>query len=161
MYSLRFLSAWIKRECGCLLPHQCVWNTAFQIAFRPELPSFPHVSMKFSLFYLWRSSGKLNRKLSKSIFSRRVISVYIVTRMNVTTDGFWIDDLIYWFLSYSAWLQFTTHYYTHISVHSHVFNSRYSVAASNDGRSPSSGFPNYPNYLLTATAHIDWIPAVL
>jgi hypothetical protein len=42
-------------------------------------------------------------------------------------------------------LQFTiTHTHTHISVHSNVFTSRYSVAASNGGRSPSSGFPNYP-----------------
>jgi hypothetical protein len=39
-------------------------------------------------------------------------------------------------------LQFTlTHTYT--SVHSHLFTSRCSVAASNSGRSPYSGFPNY------------------
>jgi hypothetical protein len=31
------------------------------------------------------------------------------------------------------------------SVHSHVFTSRFSVAASNGGRSPPSVFPNYPH----------------
>jgi hypothetical protein len=51
-------------------------------------------------------------------------------------------------------LQYTV---TH-TVHSHVFTSRCSAAASNGGRSPSSGFPNYPR-LLTATAHYDWTAA--
>jgi hypothetical protein len=65
-------------------------------------------------------------------------------------------------------LQFTithTHLHIHISVQSHVFTSRCSVVSSNGGSSPSSGFPNYPWPLgcqfLTATAHNDWISAVL
>jgi hypothetical protein len=66
----------------------------------------------------------------------------------VTIDGFWIDDRDYWTLWYRAWLHFTVHYYTHThthtSVHSHIFTSRCSVATSNGGRSPCSGFPHYP-----------------
>jgi hypothetical protein len=42
-------------------------------------------------------------------------------------------------------LQFTI---THTSVLSHVFDSRCSVAASNGGRSPSSGFLIYPRHQL-------------
>jgi hypothetical protein len=46
--------------------------------------------------------------------------------------------------------QFTiTH--THASVHSHVFTSRFSVTASNGGRSPSSGIPNCPMAQLPAS----------
>jgi hypothetical protein len=51
----------------------------------------------------------------------------------------------------SAWLHFKIHYYTHFGVHSHVFTSRCSVAASNVGRPTSSGFPNYPRPQLTAS----------
>jgi hypothetical protein len=39
----------------------------------------------------------------------------------------------------------------HTSLYSHVFNSRCLVAASNGGRSPSSGFPNYPRPQLQAS----------
>jgi hypothetical protein len=35
----------------------------------------------------------------------------------------WIDDWIYWTLWYIARLHFTVHYYTHTSVHSHIFNA--------------------------------------
>jgi hypothetical protein len=46
-------------------------------------------------------------------------------------------------------LQFTiTH--TQTSVHSHVFTSRYSVAASNSGCSPSAGLPNCPRASATS-----------
>jgi hypothetical protein len=65
---------------------------------------------------------------------------YIVTCMSVAIDGFWIDDSIYCTLRYSAWLHFT--------VHTHVFTSRCSVAASNDGHSLPFG---------SATDHNDWI----
>jgi hypothetical protein len=58
----------------------------------------------------------------------------IVTWHSVTIDWFWIDDRFYWTLWYSSWLHFTIHYYTHTytrtSVHSHIFISRCSVAAS-------------------------------
>jgi hypothetical protein len=76
----------------------------------------------------------------------------IITTFRVTVERFWIDDKIYWTLRYSAWLQFKIHYYTyaHNSVHSHDFNCSFSVAASNSGRSPSSGFPNYPRRQLQA-----------
>jgi hypothetical protein len=50
-------------------------------------------------------------------------------------------------------LQFTvthTHTHTHTSIHIHVFTSRYLVAASNGGRFPSSGFPNYPRAAATS-----------
>jgi hypothetical protein len=43
-----------------------------------------------------------------------------------------------------------THTHTHTSVHSHVFTSRYSVAASKGGSSPSSGFPNCPRASATS-----------
>jgi hypothetical protein len=71
----------------------------------------------------------------------------IVTCISVIIDGFWIVDHIYWTLWYSAWLHFIIHYYTH----SHVFTSRCSVAASNDGRSLSSGFQNCPWPQLSAS----------
>jgi hypothetical protein len=71
----------------------------------------------------------------------------------VTIDGVWISNWIYWTvtLRYSSWLYFTIHYYTHTSVHIHVFTSRCSVAASNGGRSPSSGFPKCPRHQLPAS----------
>jgi hypothetical protein len=47
-----------------------------------------------------------------------------------------------------------THAHTHYCVHSHVFTSRCSVAASNGRRSPSFGFPNYPRASATAS-HIN------
>jgi hypothetical protein len=62
------------------------------------------------------------------------------------------DDRIYWTLWNSAWLHFTFYYCTHThSVHSHVFTSRCSVAASNGGRSPYSGLPNCPRPQLPAS----------
>jgi hypothetical protein len=67
--------------------------------------------------------------------------------MDVTTDGFWIADRIYWTLWYSAWL----HCYTHTSVHSHVFTCFCSVATSNGGRSPSFRFPDHPRPQLPAS----------
>jgi hypothetical protein len=39
---------------------------------------------------------------------------------NVTVDGFWIDDRIYWTLRYSACLQFTIHYYIYTHTHTHT-----------------------------------------
>jgi hypothetical protein len=45
----------------------------------------------------------------------------------------------------------------HTCIHSHIFTSRCLVAASNRGRSPSSGFP----VCLTATAHHGWTATVL
>jgi hypothetical protein len=72
---------------------------------------------------------------------------------SVTIDGVWIGNRLYWTLWYSAWLHFTVHYYTHThtSVYSHVFTSRCSVAATNSGRSASSGFPNYPRAWTTSS----------
>jgi hypothetical protein len=66
-------------------------------------------------------------------------------------------------------LQFTithahTHTHTHTSVHSHVFITRCSVAASNNGDSLSSGSRTVAGVsyqLLTATACNDWTSAVL
>jgi hypothetical protein len=77
--------------------------------------------------------------------------MFVLSCVWVTIHGFWIDDRIYCTLWYSAWLNFTIHYYTHTSVHSHVFISRCLVAASNGGRSPSSGFPNYTRPQLSAS----------
>jgi hypothetical protein len=47
----------------------------------------------------------------------------IVTWWIVTIDGFWVDGSNYCTLRYRMWLQFTVHYYTHTSVHSHVFTA--------------------------------------
>jgi hypothetical protein len=60
----------------------------------------------------------------------------------------------------TRWLHFTVHHYAHTSVQSHIFTSRRSVAASNGGRSPSSGFPNYPEPQLQVS-HNDWISVAL
>jgi hypothetical protein len=75
----------------------------------------------------------------------------------VTTDGFWIDDRIYWALWNSARVHSTFHYYTHAqaSVRIYIFTSRCSVEALRGGRSPYSGFPNRPRLQLPAT--LDWL----
>jgi hypothetical protein len=52
---------------------------------------------------------------------------------------------------YTSLLHTYTHIYTHSSIHSHVFTSSCSVAASNGGRSPFSGFPNSPRPKLPAS----------
>jgi hypothetical protein len=67
----------------------------------------------------------------------------IVTWWSGTIAWFPIDDRIYWTPWYSACPHFIVYYCTHTSVHIHVFTSRFSVPASNGGRSPSSGLPNY------------------
>jgi hypothetical protein len=69
----------------------------------------------------------------------------------MTVGGFWIDDRIRRPLWYGAWLHFTIHYYTHSSVHSHVFTRRCPVAASNGERSPCSGFPTASFHILSNT----------
>jgi hypothetical protein len=51
----------------------------------------------------------------------------------------------------NTWLHLTNHYHRQTGVHSLVFTSRCSVAASNGGCSPSSGFPNYPQPQLPAS----------
>jgi hypothetical protein len=64
-----------------------------------------------------------------------------------------LDSLI------SIWLHFTVYCHTLASIHSHVFTSRCSVAASNGGRSPSSGFTNCPRAQLP-TSHsnsLQWL----
>jgi hypothetical protein len=67
----------------------------------------------------------------------------------MTIGGFRAIDWIYWTLWYTAWLQFTAHYYTHQCSHSRL-HCRCLVAASNCGRSPSSGSPNCPRPQLPA-----------
>jgi hypothetical protein len=71
--------------------------------------------------------------------------------MDVTINGFWIDDRIYWTPWYSTWLHFTVHCYTHTLLSSHVFTCFCSVAASNGGHSPYSRFPNCPQPQLQAS----------
>jgi hypothetical protein len=72
--------------------------------------------------------------------------------MSVTKYGFWINDLVYWTLWYSALTAlYNSLLHTHTIVPSHVFTSRCSVAASNGRHSPSSGFPNYPLPQLSAS----------
>jgi hypothetical protein len=78
--------------------------------------------------------------------------INILSRDWVTVDGvldLW-PDLLDSF-TYSAWLHFTFYCYTHTRVHSQVFTIRCSVAASNGGRSTSSGFQNCPRPQLPAS----------
>jgi hypothetical protein len=78
----------------------------------------------------------------------------ILSRVWVTIDGVWIDDRIYWTLWYSVWLHFTVHRLTHTCTHQCLqsrLHCRCLVAASNNGRSPSSGFPNCPRPHLPAS----------
>jgi hypothetical protein len=63
-------------------------------------------------------------------------SSWVVAQLAAPQDGL---------SSVSEWL------YTHIRVHSHVFTSRYLVAVSNGGRSPSYRFPNCPRPQLPAS----------
>jgi hypothetical protein len=82
---------------------------------------------------------------------------FILSRVWVNMDGIWIGNRMYWTLC----IQRVTTVYTH-SVHSHVFTSRCSVAASNGGRTPSSRFPNYPHTsAISFSAHKDWTAAFL
>jgi hypothetical protein len=62
---------------------------------------------------------------------------------SVTVKELRIGDRIHWTLWYSVWLYCTIHYWTHTSVHSHVFTGRCSLAASKGRRSASSWFQNY------------------
>jgi hypothetical protein len=96
--------------------------------------------------------SKLLYHINSTLECYSIYSHWIVTCMSVTIDKFWIDDWIYWTLWYSTW---TTLYNsllpTEASVHSHVFTSCCSVAASNGGRSPSSGSQNYSRPQLPAS----------
>jgi hypothetical protein len=86
----------------------------------------------------------------------------IVTWLGVTVDWFCIYDWIYWTLWYSAWLQFTFHYYMHTDVQNHVFTKRCFVVASNVGGLSYSGFRNYPRASTTSFSQqqlSDWTPA--
>jgi hypothetical protein len=76
----------------------------------------------------------------------------IVTYMSVTRDGVldWWSDLLN-SLTQRATTLYNSLLRTHTSVHSHVFTSRYAVAATNGGRSPSSGFSSYPRPQLPAS----------
>jgi hypothetical protein len=71
----------------------------------------------------------------------------------------WVDEIILSVLlnrrKHSELLSFWTFFFPspcilETSVHCHVIAGRCSVAASNGGRSPSSGFPNYPRPQLPA-----------
>jgi hypothetical protein len=82
---------------------------------------------------------------------------FILSRdWNVTIDGFWLDDRIYWTLWYNAWLQCTVHSFTVTHTHTHTYpqsrlHCRCLVAASNGERPPSPGFPNGPRPQLPAS----------
>jgi hypothetical protein len=93
-----------------------------------------------------------NLKSYKCLQSSEVLSTYIVTYMEWLQMGF---ELMIGFTGLfdtarDYTLQFTI-IYTHTSVHSHVFTSRCSVAASKGGHSPSSRFSNYPRPQLPAS----------
>jgi hypothetical protein len=123
---------------------------------RYEVPHY-FSSVVFSSTLHLSASHSVTGQVSHSCNTKgKIIFLYtcILSSVWVTIDGFWIDDRIYWTLWYSEWLHFKLHCYTHAhtSVHSHVFTSRCSVAASNSGRSASSGFPNYLRPLLQ-TSH--------
>jgi hypothetical protein len=106
--------------CLCTLPWIFItllwillWDSKF-IPFLSLLLTFSNVTVALQhAFCCWYAHGYL-----------RNIHAYIVTIL-VTTDGFWIDDRIYWTLWYSAWLHLTYYYYTRsrASVHSHLFTA--------------------------------------
>jgi hypothetical protein len=94
--------------------------------------------------------NKLNTSGPSSWYISWFHSYILSCVTSVTIEGFRIDDRIFGLFDRARALQFTIHYYKHIqtSVNSHVFNSRCSVAASNPGRSPSSGLKNYQRHQL-------------
>jgi hypothetical protein len=78
----------------------------------------------------------------------------IITWLSVTKNGF----LDWWLDLFDSLIQRVTtryssllHTHTHTNVHSHVFTCRCSVAASNLGCSPSSGFPKFSRPQLPAS----------
>jgi hypothetical protein len=116
--------------------------------------SFKKLYKTFIYFkHKYYKHGFISRLLCNKILSR-CIWVTVDGVLDSTSDS--LDSLG----DYT--LQFTiTHTHTHTdihsSVHSDVFTSRYSVAASNGGRSPSSvgsrTVPGFIYQLLTETAH--------
>jgi hypothetical protein len=92
--------------------------------------------------------------MSKSYLCLRSFSYYHVIECDYRRVLDWRPDLL-GSLTHNSWLHFKVHYYTHThtSVHSHVFTSRCSVAASNGGPAPSSGFQNYARTSATSFPH--------
>jgi hypothetical protein len=96
--------------------------------------------------------------------------VKILHNFRMTRNEFSILGRIYRTVWYSPWLNFTipsymhahtqthtrAHTHTHTSVRSQVFTSRYSVAASNGGRSPSSPRLQLPNYQSHSSQRLNW-----
>jgi hypothetical protein len=84
-----------------------------------------------------------------------------MSRDRVTLDAVWNGTQIYSSLTTSNYKQgLCSHFSTHVTDHiGHarsfqsvtVFTGRCSIAASNGGRSPSSGFPKYPRHQLPAS----------
>jgi hypothetical protein len=111
------------------------WNLI--VALRPKQNYLPSKT-----FY--------RNKVSLSNIQRIYINMCVLSRVWVTMDGFWFDDRIHWTVWYSAWLRFTVHCCTHQCLQSRL-HWRYLLAASNGGRTPSSGYPSSPRLQLPAS----------
>jgi predicted PolB exonuclease-like 3'-5' exonuclease len=108
----------------------------------------------FKTHFHWRSTCVL--VVSRLIFRKKVVEKNEIY-CHATTDGFWIDDCIYWTLWYSAWLHFTIHYYTNThtqtTVQSHVLSNRCSVAAFQRWALGSWTIPRLSYQLLSTDSH--------
>jgi hypothetical protein len=84
---------------------------------------------------------------------------YILPRDGAAIDGFWTNDWIYWTFTlvttynYDCLTELHTQYHCNYSTHKifSVVTSHCLAGASNDGRSPSSGFPSCPRPQLPAS----------
>jgi hypothetical protein len=139
------IKAVVKHEADSVCPVQSPPPKCFAISEINLRQAKPPELLQFCVFPNLLFPGHISQKffvICMECHCRRVL-------------GWWLD-LLYTLIQHVTTL--TVHYCIHAVAYSHVFTSRCSVAASNGGRFPSSGFPNCPPpplscQLLTGTAH--------